>query len=110
MSTLKYKATDRYEFGWTDPRATIGQIKVNQERLTGLEDISTDVLSNLWLARFGERLVSASLMYDIRAEDIANVVQELGDRGLVTQEVTNSFTTDERTHYYRLWDKVNANR
>ncbi len=110
MSTLKYKATDRYEMGWTDPRATLGQIKVNQKRLTGLEDIPTEVLSNLWLARFGERLVSASLMYDIRAEDIADVVQELGDRGLVTQEVTNSFNTDERTHYYRLWDKVNADR
>ena len=110
MSTLKYKATDRYEMGWTDPRATIGNIKVNQKRLTGLEDVPTEVLSNLWLARFGGKLVTASLMYDIRAEDIADVVQELSDRGLVTQEVVNSFSTDERTNYYRLWDKVNANR
>lgn len=98
MSTSKY----------TQP--SLGRIKVNQKHQTGLEDISTEVLCNLWLARFGEKIVTASLMYDIRAEDIADVVQELGDRGRVTQEVANSFTTGERTHYYRLWDKTNANR
>ena len=28
MSTLKYKATDRYEMGWTDPRAMGAQVQI----------------------------------------------------------------------------------
>jgi hypothetical protein len=100
----------KFEFDWNDPRASLGRIKVNQKRLTGLKEVPTEVLRNLWLVRFEKKIVPAELMYNIRAEDIADVVQELSDRGFVTQEVVQSFSTNERSHYYRLRDKLNADR
>lgn len=110
MSTLKYKATERYDFGWTDPRATFGVIKVNQRRHTGLEEVSTEVLRNLWLVRFGELYVDAKLMHDTRAEDIADVVQELANRGYVRQEMTRSMYAEKPISRFRLLEKQNANR
>ena len=110
MSTMIYKATERYDFGWTDPRATLGNIKVNQRRHTGLEEVSTEVLRNLWFARFGELYVDAKLMHDTRAEDIADVVQELANRGYVRQEMIRSLHKDTFTSRYRLLEEQNADR
>ena len=108
MSTLKYKATDRYEMGWTDPRATLKNIKVNQKRLTGLEDVPTEVLRNLWEVRFGGRVVTSEDMYDIRAEAIADVVQELSDRKLVRHLTGERMAPAEPLNHYILRDKPHA--
>jgi hypothetical protein len=110
MSTLKYRASDRYEMGWTDPRATLKDIKVNQKRLTGLEDVPTEVLRNLWDVRFGIRAVASEDMYDIRAEDIADVVQELSDRGFVEHRIGQRMAPAEPLNHYILRDKPHANR
>lgn len=86
MSTLKYKMTERYAVGWTDPRFQQDSFKVNKHGPTGLEDVPTEVLRNLWLVKFGGRAVSVHDAVELRLDDIMNVVQELLDRGQVRHE------------------------
>ena len=89
MSTLKYKAKDRYAFGWSDPRAKPYEpdnFKVNAQRKTGLEDVPTEVLRNLFLAKFQGRAVSTTEAAALRLDDIMNVMQELIDRNLIRHE------------------------
>lgn len=103
MSTLKYKATERYAMGWTDLRGMNDRgIKVNQRRHTGYTDVPTDVLRNLWMAYFGSRFVDLREVWDAREEDIADVAQELVNRGLVTEETQKSVDQITPSYYYSL--------
>jgi hypothetical protein len=107
MSTLKYKATERYSMGWTDPRIiNFGGLKTTLElhtRMnTGLEDVPTETLRNLWMVRFGARNVTLNEMYEIRFDDIARVAQELANRKLVRHEKINRMEMDATVHYYLL--------
>ena len=103
MSTMKYKATERYSLGWTDPRAIFdGDINVNRGRHTGYTEVPTDVLRNLWMAYFGSRVVLVRHLWDAREEDISDVAQELVNRGLVTEEMQKSVDQITPSHYYRL--------
>jgi len=86
----------------------ITDIKVNQKQLTGLEDVPTEVLRNLWEVRFGGRVVSSEDMYNIRAEDIADVVQELSDRKLVRHLKGERMAPAEPLNHYILRDKPHA--
>lgn len=86
MSTLKYKATERYAFGWTDSRFQQDSFKVNAQGQTGLEDVPTEVLRNLFLVKFGGRVVSITDAVALRTDDIMNVVQELIDRNQIRHE------------------------
>lgn len=105
--TLKYKATERYAFGWTDPRFEAGAIKMNLSRKTGLEDVPTEVLRNLWLVRFGGRVVSMADMHNYRFDDIADVGQELANRKQMRCESLERPDIMERVNYYIL-EKENA--
>jgi hypothetical protein len=100
--TLKYKAKERYAFGWTDPQFEAGEIKMNVQRKTGLEDVPTEVLRNLWLVKFGGRVVTLGDMYALRADDIANVGQELANRKQIRQETLTRPDVLEVKNYYVL--------
>jgi len=69
---------------------------------TGLEDVPTETLRNLWMARFGARNVTLNEMYALRLDGIAMVAQELANRKLIRQETINRMELDARIHYYSL--------
>jgi hypothetical protein len=107
MSTLKYKAAERYSMGWTDTRMfSFGELKatlgLSKHVNTGLEDVPTETLRNLWMVRFGARNVTFDEMYEIRFDDIAKVAQELANRKLVRHETINRMELDAKIHYYVL--------
>ena len=106
MSTLKYKATERYAMGWTDPQmpdfgAPI-TLELHKHVNTGFEDVPTETLRNLWMVRFGARNVTLGEMYELRFDDIARVAQELANRKLVSHEIINRMEMDAALHYYLL--------
>ena len=77
-------------------------IKMNLSRKTNLEDVPTEVLRNLWLVRFGGRAVTMGEMHNHRFDDIADVGQELANRGLVSLESIHKPDVMERHNYYVL--------
>jgi hypothetical protein len=99
MSTLKYKATERYSIGRADESTTL-ELHVHLD--TGFEDVPTETLRNLWMVRFGARNVTLNEMYELRFDDIAKVAQELANRKLIRQETINRMELDARIHYYLL--------
>lgn len=106
MSTLKYKATERYAMGWTDPRMPdVGvptTLELHKHVNTGFEDVPTETLRNLWMVRFGARNVTLDEMYELRFDDITSVAQELANRKLIRQEKINRMEMDAALHYYVL--------
>ena len=99
MSTLKYKATERYNTGWADEPTTL---ELRTHITVGLEDVPTETLRNLWMVRFGARNVLLREMYELRFDDIARVAQELANRKLVSHETINRMEMDATLHYYLL--------
>ena len=99
MSTLKYKATERYNIGRADEPTTL---ELHMRMNTGLEDVPTETLRNLWIVRFGTRNVTLSEMYELRFDDIARVAQELSNRKLVSHEIINRMEMDGTVQYYLL--------
>ena len=99
MSTLKYKATERYSIGRADESTTL---EVHVRLDTGLEDVPTETLRNLWMARFGARNVTLNEMYALRLDGIAMVAQELANRKSVRQQKINRMEMDATIHYYVL--------
>jgi len=102
MSTLKYKATERYSTGWSDYRGAFNtKDSMFTNRNTGLKDVPTQVLRDLWIVRFGSRGV---LTTDVPSsgDDIVNVGQELADRKLLHHEKIHHQDTDEVQYYYIL--------
>jgi hypothetical protein len=96
MSTLTYKARNRYAVGgWTDPRTA-------QKGPTGFEDVATDVLRNLWLVKFGGRVVSVADMSALREDDISRVGLELVKRKQIRHETNYRADLDETLYYYVL--------
>jgi hypothetical protein len=69
---------------------------------TGLEDVPTETLRNLWMVRFGARNVTLNEMYEIRFDDIARVAQELANRKLISHEIINRMELDGTLQYYLL--------
>lgn len=107
MSTLKYKATERYSIGVTDPRMpNFGDpeppLELHMHINTGFEDVPTETLRNLWMVRFGARNVTLNDIYEIRFDDIAKVAQELANRKLVRHQKINRMEMDATIHYYVL--------
>jgi len=69
---------------------------------TGLEDVPTETLRNLWMARFGARNVTLNEMYALRLDGIAKVAQELANRKSVRHQKINRMEMDTTIHYYVL--------
>jgi len=82
-----------------DPETTL-ELHVRLD--TGLEDVPTETLRNLWMVRFGARNVTLKELYEIRFDDIAKVAQELANRKLIRHETINRMELDARIHYYLL--------
>lgn len=95
MSTLKYKMKDRYAMGWTDPR-------MPQFGKTGFEDVPTDVLRNLWLVKFGGRVVSMDDVHALSEDDISEVSRELLNRKQLRHESLERPDIMERQYFYIL--------
>ena len=95
MSTLKYKMKDRYAMGWTDPR-------MPQFGKTGFEDVPTDVLRNLWLVKFGGRVVHTDEMHALSEDDIHSLARELMNRKQIRHETNYRADLDETLYYYVL--------
>jgi hypothetical protein len=97
----------RFSFGWADPTGIFGNnddasIKMNLSRKTGLEDVPTEVLRNLWLVKFGGRAVTLQDMHNHRFDDIADVGQELANRNQIRQETHTRPDVLEVKNYYVL--------
>jgi hypothetical protein len=107
---MKIKMKDRYSMGWSDARGIFGnnndvnplKTGMNLGRKTNLEDVPTDVLRNLWLAKFGGRAVTMNDMHNHRFDDIADVGQELANRNLIRLETLERPDIMERNNYYIL--------
>ena len=95
MSTLKYKALGRYNTGWTDPR-------MPQFGKTGFETVTTEVLRDLWLIRFGGRVVNVDAMPSTKTDELNGLARELVARGLVRHEKQYRADLDEARYYYIL--------
>jgi hypothetical protein len=96
MSTLKYKATERYSMGWSDYRGVF-----DDKKETGFENVPTQVLRDLWMVRFGVREI---LMTDMptSGDDIVNVGRELFNRKLIRYEKHYQQDTAQEKYYYIL--------
>ncbi len=102
---MKINMLNRYNFDWSayEPDG----VKVNQRRNTGLEQVPTETLRNIWMARFGSRAVLMKDLYELRGEDIADVAQELVDRNLIRSE--QNFRADEgEVKNYFVLERENA--
>ena len=95
MSTLRFNTKDRYAFGLTDPR-------MPQFGKTGFEDVSTEVLRNLWLVKFGDRVVRTDDVPSDQTEDIVKVGRELASRKQIRHEKQYRADLDEVRYYYVL--------
>lgn len=107
MSTLKYKATERYSVGWTDARVMATSVikttlELHIHMNTGLDDVPTETLRNLWMVKFGSRGVKLSDMYEHRFDDIIKVAQELANRKLIMHDKLHRMDLDEVVDYYVL--------
>lgn len=93
-------------FGWSDPRMfSFGDktpLQLHMYINTGLKDVPTETLRNLWMARFGARNVTFGEMYEVRFDGIAMVAQELANRKLIRHETINRMELDAKIHYYLL--------
>ena len=80
MSDLKYKATERYSYGWTDPRAispstflTVGLADVDPLLNDEFKSWSVEQLRNAWLVRFGSDMVSYKEILDCEDRDYMDI-------------------------------------
>jgi hypothetical protein len=81
--------------GWTDPR-------MPQFGKTGFEDVPTDVLRNLWLVKFGGRVVSMDDVHALSEDDISEVSRELLNRKQLRHESLERPDIMERQYFYIL--------
>jgi len=104
MSTMKYKATERYAMGWSDPRGAsmLGKINLNGGKPTGLTETPTEVLRDLWMVQFSSRLVPYDDMEEAMKRDETNVAQELVNRSLVEQRKVSRMDMEKPLYYYAL--------
>lgn len=111
MSTLKYKATERYSTGWTDPRGLFGSERNLPNIFTvslsigrQMVDVDTEVLRNLWLATFGDVPVSHDALREHHEteDDIFWVGHELNRRNQIRQIELRFPDRTEIFHGYAL--------
>lgn len=81
-------------------------IEMTQIRNTKFTNVDTEVLRNLWLAKFGGHAVSLNDLKDLE-DDIIEVGQELANRNQIKFETLHSPTHVDIQHFYIL-EKDNA--
>ena len=101
MSTMKYKATGRYHFGYTDPRGVFGSPTAvayasRFEELPTVvighfaRDMTNDQLKAAWLLMYGDRPITFEEIkrkwLDDETGDTARVAQETHMRGLLLSQ------------------------
>jgi hypothetical protein len=112
MSTMTYKASGRYQFGWNDPRAQDFTEKFEDVKVLVhghfAQGMTSDQLKAAWILVYGDRPIT---FYEIRKKwaedetgDAMRVAQETHLRGLlISQHDFNSYA-----NIYILKDKLNA--
>jgi len=110
--TVKYKAKDRYTFGWNDPRAVSLAGRFEDIRIIFVDhfarDMTNDQLKAAWILAYGDRPIT---FYELKRRwetdetgDDMRVAQETHLRGLLLSQHDFSSITD----IYVLKDKLNA--
>lgn len=108
MSTVKYKATERYQFGWSDPRMAhigtqgFGEVPMVSDHFS--RGMTADQLKAAWLIVFGSRPVTFMELRTAEDPDIFYIGQELYRRMMLLEQ--KDFTAF--TNIYVLKDKLNA--
>lgn len=93
MSTVTYKATGRYQFGWSDPRALAPGSFVEVD--VSLKDMpmdpthfantmTTEQLRAAWTLQYGDRAVSTEQLSD--DPDMLSIAQVLFKRGQLIEQ------------------------
>ena len=104
MSTMKYKASGRYDFGWSDPRSGYGGTHGYGEiRMEGVPvdnkhfstHMSTEQLRAAWLLEYGDRLVPLFRLAENK--DMYNIGRQLYARGQLNEE--KQFDTYSQCYY-----------
>ena len=112
MSTMTYKAKDRYTFGWNDPRSVSLAERFEDIRIVLIEhfacDMTDEQLKAAWILTYGDRPIS---FYELKRKwerdetgDDMRVAQETHMRGLLLSQHDFSSLTE----IYILKDKLNA--
>lgn len=111
---MKYKVTERFSMGWTDPRGIFGSStapvelalkhQIVAELAEPFEHTDTSILRNLWLARWGHHAVNVD---DVRIamdakEPVLGAMRALSDRKLVRYEKVTDLRRNEEEYYYTL--------
>ena len=90
MSTVTYKATGRYQFGWSDPRAgSFAEVGVSLKDIPMPAfhfalDMTTEQLRAAWTLQFGDRAVSTNTLMD--DPDMLCIGQTLYQRGQLLEQ------------------------
>lgn len=82
-------------------------IEMTQIRNTKFTNVDTEVLRNLWLAKFGGRAASLQDLKGLDGDDIIEIGQELANRKQIRFETVHSPTHVDIQHFYIL-EKDNA--
>lgn len=112
MSTMTYKAKDRYAFGWNDPREMRHANRFEDIRIILIDhfacDMTNDQLKAAWILTYGDRPIS---FFELKREwerdetgDDLRVAQETHSRGLLLAQHDFSNVSN----IYILKDKLNA--
>lgn len=110
MSTLKYKMSSRYSFGWSDPR--VMSVASSFDEIANMEfphyasTMSNDGLKAAWLLEYGDRPITFFEIRDkwVDNKDAMRIAQETHMRGLLLEQPDfASYST-----IYVLKDKLNA--
>ena len=75
---------------------------------TGFEDVATEVLRNLWMAKFGSRGITFLQLAEVRGEDINMVAMELYKRKQVKREVVQRPDVADSKIFYILEKEQNG--
>ena len=75
---------------------------------TGFEYVDTEVLRNLWMAKFGSRGITFLQLAEVRGEDINMVAMELYRRKQVKREIVQRPDVDASKIFYILEKEQNG--
>ena len=103
MSDLKYKATERYSHGWTDPRTTdpstfltVGLADVDPLLNDEFKSWSVEQLRNAWLVRFGSDMVGYKEILDCEDKDYMDI-------GILLDRKNQLESFDNPDYYYPFY-------